>query len=221
MRWLIVVLALAMAGCMDTAPGEPAQGSNGAGNGGDMGDAMDDRDLSTYGVNGDPFVGDANASVQVVSYEAPGCANCRFYHFNHLPGVLADFADTGKIGYHFLQYQVGYTYDISGGVAAECAFREGGTEAYEHIMDLIFGEQKASKLPEYLDATAAEFGLDAEALQSCYEAEETKSEVFADIHGGSTSGAGSNPGFAIISDKGVEIVKGSSGPRAAIERALA
>ncbi len=223
MRALLVACVIALAGCAD-APADPG-GSRG-GDGADAGESVEDVRNGTgkfaeYGVNGDPFVGNPDAAVQVISYEAPGCSNCRFYHFNELPKVLAEYADTQRIGYHFLQFRVGYAYDITGGIAAECAFAAGGTAAYNHIMDLIFGDQRESRLDDYLQDTADAFALDATALQACYDNRDTEDEVWADINGGYDSGAGWNPGFAVIGPDGVEFVRGSSGPAEAIERALA
>lgn len=218
MRVLMVLGCLLLAGCAQPSETIPIEEADDHG----LTTTEDGRiDLAAYGVNGDPFVGNPDAEVQVVSYEAPGCSNCKRYHFNELPSVLADYADTGRIGYHFLQYTIGYAYDISGGIAAECAHREGGTEAYKHIMDRIFEHQSANRLPEYLEDTATAFDLDPEVLQACYDDQETLPEVQADVDGGRDTRAGSNPGFAIIGPDGVEHVTGTAGPRAAIERALA
>lgn len=179
-------------------------------------------DLSFYGVNGDPFLGNATAPVQVVAFDAPGCPSCARYHATELPGVLEDFVETDQIGYHFLQYRVGYPYDIWGGVAAECAHREGGVEPYLLVVDRLFEHQRSTpRIPEWLDEAAGVHGLDAAVLRACYDGEETRAEVDADIAAGQESRAGSNPGFAVVGPDGVELIKGSAGPRAAIERALA
>lgn len=219
--WIaLLFIGLALAGC--TQPEErviPIEEAE------EEGIPMDEDggiDLAFYGVNGDPFLGNDSAAVQVIAYDAPGCPNCKRYHTNHLPGIIEDYADTGRIGYHFLQYRVGYPYDIWGGVAAECAHREGGVHAYKLVIDRLFEHQRDTpRIPEWLDEAAAAFDLDADVLRACYDNEETRDEVDADIQAGAESKAGSNPGFAVVGPSGVELVKGSSGPRDAIERALA
>lgn len=180
-------------------------------------------DLAFFGVDDDPFQGDPDAAVQVVAYDAPGCPNCRAYHEGAYNDVKTDYIDTGRIGYHYLQYRVGYPYDISGGIAEECAYREGGSDAYVDAVGRVFDHARdEDALPDILRALAADHGLDEEALISCYENEETRDEVFADVDAGRTSGAGSNPGFAVLGPDGfVEYVRGSAGPGAAIEEALA
>lgn len=185
-------------------------------------------DLSVYGVNGDPFLGAADAEVQVIAYDAPACVNCRRYHDAVLPEIKEAYIDTGRIGYHFLQWKVypgSNSYDILGGIAEECAYREGGVEAYIHAVDLVF-EQAAQKhdsdaLPGILQEVATTFALDNDALQACHRNEDTRDEVLADIDFGKSSGAGSNPGFAVLGPDGfVKHIRGSSGPGDAIAEAL-
>lgn len=208
-KW--VVLSLLLAGC--AAPEDIIDDSEETG--------TEPIDLATFGVNGDPFLGDPDAAVQVVSYEAPGCGNCRFYHANGYVDVKEDFIDTGKIGYHYLQWSVGYAYDRAASIALECAHREGGTEAYLWLLDEVFANQHDTDgLPDRLDSVAAEFTLDAEALQACYENEETVVEYNQDRALGRESGAGSNPGFAVIKGGEVTIVHNAQGPYDAIAAML-
>ncbi len=184
--------------------------------------------LTFFGVNGDPFLGDEDADVQVVAFDAPRCPNCKRYHDNVFPDIKADYIDTGRIGYHFVQFTVGYPYDITGSVAEECAHREGGTPAYVDTLDAVFAGQPGpfdeakDELRDILRQVAADHGLDEAVLLACFDNEETRSEVDADIAAGRDSGAGSNPGFAVLGPNGfVEYVRGSAGPGDAIERALA
>lgn len=182
---------------------------------------MDGVELADFGVNGDPFIGNPDADVHVVAFEAPGCSNCKRYHEANYPAVKSDFIDTGLIGYHYLQWNVGYGYDRAGGVALECAHREGGSEAYIWLLDKVFSRQHDTQgLPEMLQQTAAQFALNDAVLQACLENEETLGEVQQDIEKGMESGAGSNPGFAIVKGNEVTIVKGSAGPYDAIQAAL-
>lgn len=192
----------------------------------EMDDALVNADgswnLTAYGVNGDPFWGDPDAAVQVIAYDAPACSNCHRYHDNILPQLRTDYMDTGKIGYHALQFTIGFGYDMDGGVAVECAFREGGEEAYEAALTQAFDNQwSSSELPDILRDVASTHALDEEALIACYDDRDTQSEVEADIAAGRDSGAGSNPGFAVLGPDGfVCHVRGSAGPEAAIESAL-
>jgi protein-disulfide isomerase len=218
-RVLLVTLILAvigMAGCVDTAPSpdEVAEAKNPDGS----------WNLAHYGAGNDPFLGNESALVQVIAYDAPGCSSCKRYHDTELPAIMADYVDTGRIGYHLLQWRVGYPYDIQGGIAEECAFREGGTAAYVDTEARVFANQSTlgrdGNLEVILAEVAEKFDLDAGILQTCLDDEETKDEVNADIAFGKSSGAGSNPGFAILSPSGVEIVHGAHGPADAIARAL-
>lgn len=179
--------------------------------------------LADFGADGDPFLGNPDAAIQVVAYEAPGCSSCAYYHANGYKEILSDYIETGLIGYHSLQWTVGYGYDKSAGVAEECAFREGGSAAYHFMFDKVMSseyQRKDAKLPELIDLTVETFGLDSSAMYSCFDNQETLNEVNADIAAGRTSGAGSNPGFAVIKDGKATILRGVDGPRDAIEALL-
>lgn len=216
LKWTIFVF-VAFAGCVDNEPATETPTSTPVASPSESAPI----DLASFGVNGDPFLGNPDAEVQVIAYEAPGCSSCKRYHGNGYQEVKADFIDTGKIGYHYLQWKVGYSYDIAGGIAEECAHREGGTDAYLYVLDEVFANQgKTEQLPRILSDAAIQFQLDNVALQECYENEETLPEVNEDIAKGKESGAGSNPGFAIIKGNEVKIVRGSSGPYDAIKNML-
>lgn len=179
--------------------------------------------LAFFGVDDDPFLGNASAPVQVVAYDAPACTNCHRYHDSTFPELKAMYLDNGRIGYHFVQFTIGFGYDEAGGIALECVHREGTVEAYEDALTRVYDNQWSSDgLPDILSEVAVAHGLDEEALLSCYDNEETLSEVQADIEAGRTSGAGSNPGFAVLGPDGFSrYVRGSAGPGAVIEEALA
>lgn len=204
LRLLIVVASLLLAGCVQPA-----------------GRIVEDVDLADFGADGDPFLGNPDAAIQVVAYEAPACGSCRFYHANNFPTIEEEFIDTGLIGYHLLQWTVGDSYDRSGGVALECVHRDGGSEAYMAMFERVFENQfKTELIPDMLTETATEFGLDDGVLQICYENEETLAELNQDLDKGRESGAGNNPGFAVIKGDQVRILRGSAGPYAAIEAML-
>ncbi len=208
MRLLAAVLGLiiALAGCASPSSEPLPEGT--------------DATPAFFGADGDPFLGDPDAAVQVVAYDAPGCSSCKRYHDNAFPTIKAEFIDTGKIGYHAVQWRVYPTYDTEGGIALECVYREGSAEDYFALVDVFFADLLRVDARNAAEDYAAENGLDVDAVLACYDGQETLDEVQADIRAGLDSGAGSNPGFAVIGPDGVMLIRGSQGPYDAIVEAL-
>lgn len=221
---VLLAITIALAGCLggplnpegpiDRTPDELPTGAL---------DADGQWDLAALGVENDPFLGNASAPVQVIAFDAPGCPNCKAYHGNAYQDIKADYIETGRIGYHYLQSTVGYRYDIDGGIAEECAFREGGSLVYEDMVDRVFANARdSSGLPAILDALAADHGLDADVLRTCYEDEETRDELDADFATArERCSPGCNPAFVVLGPDGfMKVLRGSAGPATAIEEAL-
>lgn len=228
----LVFMAVALTGCMGADPGQgdgmPIEDlpQDAGPDGGPVEDVADV--LAYYGADGDPVLGNTSAPVQVVAYDAPGCSSCRQYHVNNYPDVKADFIDTDRIGYHFVQWTVGYAYDKYASIGLECLHREGGGQAYADGVDRAFANQTYGRWSDagddgvraWLTDTAQQHSIDAADVIACYDARETLGEYEADIDAGKDSGAGWNPGFVIITDDTITTVRGAAGPYDAIAEAL-
>ncbi len=139
--------------------------------------------FEALGLADDPFLGDANADVVVVAYEAPKCVACQYFHNQVLPQLNASYFSQGQAVLFFSQFTAGYDFDYNGGIAQECAYREGGNGAFWYLTDLIYQEQgqyTAGNVGSFLSRVAAERGLDEQTLIDCYENRETAHLVDAD-----------------------------------------
>ncbi len=142
-----------------------------------------DANLSAFGLADDPFMGDPDADVVVVAFEAPKCASCQYFHAQILPRLKTDYFDAGRAVFYFTQYTAGYDFDYDGGIAQECAHREGGNDAFWSLTEAIYRDQRrytAANVGEFLSSLAAEQGLDETRLQTCYQDRETAGLVDAD-----------------------------------------
>lgn len=204
-----LLAAALLAGC--TAPGGDPLGQDGA-------------SPADFGVAGDPVVGDPEAAVAVVAWEAPGCATCASFHFNSFPDLQGRYIDTGQVVWYQQQWTVGYEYDQYAGVALECVHREGGAGPFWPFLDFVFEMQHRigpGEVRAELSAVAQEHGLDEDALLACYDGDETAAEVAADIQAGRDAGARSSPAYFVIAPDGATGPLTVGGLEQAIEQALA
>ncbi len=142
-----------------------------------------EENFAAFGLEDDPYLGDPAAGVVVVGFEAPKCVSCQYFHAQVLPHLRTTYFDEGRAVFYFSQYTAGYDFDYNGGVAQECALREGGNDAFWQLTDTMYREQRqftAATAEDFLSALATERDLDEEALLTCYRERETAGLVDAD-----------------------------------------
>lgn len=96
--------------------------------------------LEAFGLAEDPYLGDPNAPVVVVGFEAPTCSACRGFHAQFLPGLKADYFETGKAVFYYSQYHIGTDADFHIGTMQECALEHGGRDDFWNFTDMIYLE---------------------------------------------------------------------------------
>ncbi|MDL2345714.1 DsbA family protein [Deinococcus sp. MIMF12] len=156
------------------------------GNSGDSGDTV------TFDLADQPVLGQAGAPVTVVVFEDFKCPNCKRFEEEHLPQIRSQYLDTGKaklvsMNFPFLAESARLPEDDSkfAAQAVECAFVQGGSEAYENLKQIIFraqgseGEVWASK-SRLKDLAGNVEGLDQARFGTCLDEDETAAAVEAD-----------------------------------------
>lgn len=159
--------------------------------------------FAAFGLDDDPFIGDPDAPVVLVGYESPHCSSCKHFHNNILPGLKADFLDTGKVAYYYIQGTTGGDFDSN--VAQECVHREGGNDAFWDLTDRLYARSNTYATPDWntwLGQIAADHGLDENALLSCFRDEDTASRVHRDWSIGGDHGARGTPTFWVFGAEG-------------------
>ena len=144
--------------------------------------------------DGDPFLGDENAPVVLVSFEDYQCLFCKRAFDETLPQLKSEYIDTGKVKYVYRDYPLSFHPDAQKSAeAAECVNDQG---KYWEMHDLIFNNQQSlsvSSLKQY----ASQLGLDSTKFNSCLDSGEKASEVQNDFNEGQSYGVSGTPTFFI------------------------
>lgn len=115
-------------------------------------------------------MGDPDAPIAVVEFSDFGCPYCARFARTTMPEIERKFIDEGLVRWRYVPVTFGFAGGELMGVAAECAARQGGSEAFWEVHDLFYARQVALRgddaRPRILDYLA-ELGLDRTALDTC------------------------------------------------------
>lgn len=144
-------------------------------------------------VSNDPRLGDADATVTIVTFSDFQCPHCRTFHEQIFPALRRLYGDDVRWVFVNRFFPGGHQYAEEAAVGGECALRQGKFWEYA---DYVFANQ--DRLNEGIVREAAdEVGLDAAAYGQCLSARETASEVAADQAEAARIGVGGTPYFLV------------------------
>lgn len=150
----------------------------------------------TVDLEGEPFLGDEDAPVTIVSYEDFFCPFCGAFNNEEvaqemggnsaLPQIKEEYIEEGKVKFYFkhLPIQGGETPAIASECVAEQdhdAFWEFHDMHYERtneLIDLISEDQEAYE--EELYNMVEDTGIDLEQFENCFEEQQTAGNVQSD-----------------------------------------
>ncbi|KEF35128.1 DSBA oxidoreductase [Deinococcus sp. RL] len=158
-----------------------------------------------FDLQGQPILGQADAPVTVVVFEDFKCPNCKRFEEEFLPQIRAQYLDTGKarlvpMNFPFLAEAARLPENDSkfAAQAVECAFVQGGSEAYDALSKIIFRAQgpesqvwaSKSRLKELAQNVE---GLDQARFATCLDNDETAAAVEADTAQARRANVGGTP----------------------------
>ena len=121
-------------------------------------------------VEGDAFMGPADAKVTVVEYGSPTCPACKAWHDTNYPVLKADYVDTGKVKFVFREFAIHGAVDAAIFAIARCSgskdFFAVLDEAFLRQQKIVEASMKDSPIPE-LNSLGEKFNLSAEQVKSC------------------------------------------------------
>ena len=173
-------------------------------------------------VEGDAFVGPADAKVIVVEYGSPTCPACKGWHDTNYPILKADYIDTGKVKFVFREFAIHGPVDAAIFAIARCSgakdFFPVLDEAFLRQNDIVQASMKDESIPA-LNSLGEKFQLSADQVKSCINDKNIIrriNDVRADTQ---TKGIDSTPTFMV---DGV-VLKSNTWPdvKAAIDAGLA
>ena len=156
-------------------------------------DASDELDLA-----GQPMLGDENAPVAIAVFEDFKCPACQFFDAEVMPQLERDLIDTGQVRFYFVNYPFIGPDSTTAAVAGECLYEQDPAAFFEY-KTLLFRSQgpesEAWATPAFLADVARDNlpDIDANALQSCTEAETYTEQVAADREMGDAAGVQGTP----------------------------
>jgi protein-disulfide isomerase len=125
---------------------------------------------ATAPVEGDAFMGPADAKVTVIEYGSPTCPGCKAWHDTFWEEVKRDYVDPGKVKFIFREFAIHGAIDAGIFAVARCAgpedFFKVIDEAFAMQNDLVMGAQSGNAMPA-LQTLGAKFQFSGEQVKSC------------------------------------------------------
>lgn len=112
-----------------------------------------------------PSRGNASAKVTLVEVSDYHCPYCRRQNLQTMPQLVADYVNTGKIRYVFVDYPIAQLHPDAflSHEAAACAGEQG---KYWQMHDLLFTNSPAREVSQ-LTANAGMLGVDTKKFEEC------------------------------------------------------
>jgi len=155
-------------------------------------------------VEGDSFLGPADAKVVVIEYGAPTCPGCKAWHDQNWAQLKAAYVDTGKIKFIFREFP-SHNPPVDAAIfsLARCA----GTADWFPLIDEAFARQEdiqrasdTGKVIDALNSLGQKFRLSAAQVETCIKDPKNIQRIYDVQDEGYGRGVNSTPTF-FLNDK--------------------
>jgi protein-disulfide isomerase len=152
-------------------------------------------------INGDPYMGKADAPLVLVEFSDYECFYCARFFRETLLLIRKEYIDTGKLKHVFKDFPLGFHKKAK--KAAEASLCAGEEQKYWEMHGLIFENQKQIDIPHLINH-AKTLGLKADDFEKCLNDSRYANEIDKDINTGKKIGVRGTPSFILgkINDKG-------------------
>ena len=158
-------------------------------------------------MDGDSFIGGADAKVTIIEYGAPTCPACKGWHDQNWAQLKTAFIDTNKVKFVFREFPShNPPVDAAIFAMARCA----GQAKYFPLIDEAFAQQEEiekaaqqGKAQDALNTLGQKFGLGAGQVKACISDKKNIDRIFAVRTMGETAGVTGTPTF-FINDRMVQ-----------------
>lgn len=154
--------------------------------------------MSKIKIDGRPFKGNPNAKVVIVEYSDYQCPFCRRAFEQIEPQLLQQYGDKVKFVYKQFPLPI-HNWAFKASIAALCVYKY-HPKAYWDLHSRLFqgqNEIRVENLRDRFQAMIRELNLDTNKLMACFDKEETRPEVEADMNEATALGVNSTPTFII------------------------
>ena len=141
-----------------------------------------------------PFLGDANAPVEVVEWADFQCPFCGKFYSEVEDQIIKDYVNTGKVKFAYRDFAFLGDESKWAANAARCANDQGKFWQYhDYLFNNQNGENQGAFSKENLKKFAATLGLNTSKFNSCVDADTHATEVEADVQAGQSVGVNGTP----------------------------
>ncbi len=153
---------------------------------------------SDIDVTEQPMLGDESAPAEIAVFEDFKCPACQFFDAEVMPQIERELIDTGQARIYFINYPFIGPDSTTAAIAGECVYRQDNAAFWDY-KTFVFRSQGPESEQWATPATLADIArtnvpsIDADALQSCIEAETHAEQVSADRAMGESAGVGGTP----------------------------
>ena len=167
------------------------------------------------------ILGNPNAKVVIVEYSDLECPFCKVFH-NTMHQVVE--SNNGNVAWVFRHYPIPSLHKkaMNEAVATECAWEQGGNEAFWKYTDRLFEITTSNDgLDEKeLPKIAGEIGLNVASFNTCLSSGKLASKVEADINDGFNVGVDGTPAsYILVNGKIVNNIAGAE-PFASVQQKI-
>lgn len=153
---------------------------------------------------GDMTLGKADAPVTIIEYASITCPHCADWHDDVFP-ALEKRIEAGEVKFIFREFPTPpQDIALAGFAIARCA----GEAKYFDALDDFFANQdkmiqaaRTGTVGDFLRATAARYGVDANEFQACTRDDVLYGKMIEIIEGGSAMGVNSTPSFFLNGER--------------------
>jgi protein-disulfide isomerase len=154
--------------------------------------------MSKIKLDGRPFKGNPNAKVVIVEYSDYQCPFCRRAFEQIESQLMQQYGDKVKFVYKQFPLPI-HPWAFKASIAALCVYKY-HPKAYWDVHSRLFqgqNEIRVENLRDRFQAMTRELNLDTNRLMACFDKEETRPEVEADMNEAQALGVSSTPTFII------------------------
>ena len=168
----------------------------------------------------DHILGNSNAKVIIVEYSDTECPFCKVFH-STMHQVITKY--DGKVAWVYRNYPIAQLHPkaFNESVAMECAFSQGGNEAFWKYTDELYVRTTSNNRLDVaeLPKIAESIGLDLISFNDCLTNEKTKKDVEDDMESGNNAGVNGTPkSFILKNGKVVDTIDGAEPLEAIIQK---
>ncbi len=147
----------------------------------------------SFDLEGQPMLGDANASVTVVEVSDYQCGHCKRFHEQVLPRIKDEYIETGQVKLYSFNYAFLGQNSVDAAVGAECVYEESET-AYREFSDRMYERQlELQQEGQEVVLDVADTVLGKSSVETCITGRKTLDAVRDDRRQGEESGVEGTP----------------------------